>query len=127
MTKLDWDRTGPPRPASASLDHPSRIERPYVRVTDEHRKQRSKELNAEAEARGRGIREAELAAWNAKSAASWAAKFGADAPNPFSDTMSAREKLATMCAAYSGGRSDAASIVLGEPSVDENGQSGRSG
>lgn len=61
MSKINWERRGPPRPGSSNLDHPAPIERPYVHVTDAQRRHRREELAKEADERGRAIRAAELA------------------------------------------------------------------
>jgi hypothetical protein len=48
------------------MDHPSRVERPYVHLTDEDKRQRREELADEASKRGKAIREAELNAFFAE-------------------------------------------------------------
>lgn len=71
MAKFDWQREGPPRPSSASMDHPVGLERPYLHVTDAQKKQRRKELEQERKAAGLAIRALE-----------WEERFGT--PYPFS-------------------------------------------
>jgi hypothetical protein len=72
VTKFDWERDGPPRPGSSSMDHPRGIERPYVHVTDEQKRLRREELASEGRTRGRAILAAE-----------WDARFGPDCFNPY--------------------------------------------
>jgi hypothetical protein len=69
VSDFDWDRKGPPRPGSGSVDHPRGIERPYVHVTDADRAKKSKAYREEAKARGRAI-----------VAAEWEARFGTPYP-----------------------------------------------
>jgi len=71
LSKLDWERRGPPRQGSSSVDHPVGIERPYIHRTDEQKRARRQELEDDAKARGLAIRAAE-----------WEARFGK--PYPFS-------------------------------------------
>jgi hypothetical protein len=72
MTRMRWDRPGPARPGSSSMDHPRGIERPASVAnaeTDQERRARRKQEHAE---RGRAIKAAE-----------WDARFGTDRPNPY--------------------------------------------
>ena len=71
MSGFDWERNGPPRPGSSSMDHPRGIERPYVAPkTDAQKRQRREELAREKEARG-----------IARMADEWEERYGKDAPN----------------------------------------------
>jgi len=72
VSKLDWERSGPPRPGSGSVDHPIATERPYVHVTDEQKRIRRQGRADEAKAKGLAIRAAE-----------WEARYGA--PYPLAD------------------------------------------
>lgn len=61
MSGFDWDRKGPPRPGSGSVDHPRGIERPYTPPKSEkEQRELAKHRREEAVARGRAIRRAEL-------------------------------------------------------------------
>ena len=63
MSDFDWERKGPPRPASGSMDHPRGVQRPYVHVTDAEKARRTKAKREEDRARGEAIRKAELRAY----------------------------------------------------------------
>lgn len=63
MTKLDWERSGPPRPGSSGVAHPIAVERPYVHVTEREKADRRKAKKEEARARGEAILKAELDEW----------------------------------------------------------------
>lgn len=69
MTGFDWDRKGPPRPGSSSMDHPRGIERPYVHKTEAQKAKERKAYRDEVQARGKAIRDAE-----------WMARFGRPCP-----------------------------------------------
>lgn len=70
MSDFKWNRKGPPRPGSSTMDHPSGIERPYVHVTAAEKAERSRAYREEAKERGRAIRAAE-----------WKARFGTEYPD----------------------------------------------
>lgn len=69
MSGFDWDRKGPPRPGSGSVDHPGGIERPYVHKTDAEKRERREQLAKERQERAKAIRDAE-----------WQARFGTNCP-----------------------------------------------
>ena len=74
MSKLDWERRGPPRPGSGAVDHPQGIQRPYVHVTEEEKKRRRQERASEERERVEAIRKAQRIA-----------SFGYDPLDPLDD------------------------------------------
>lgn len=69
MSKFDWDRRGPPRPGSSSVDHPRGVERPYVHLSEKEKKQRREDRAKDREERAKAIRDAE-----------WQTRFGTPCP-----------------------------------------------
>lgn len=61
VSGFNWDRDGPPRPGSGSMDHPRGVKKPYVHKTEADTKRRREERNAEPKARGKEIKAAEMA------------------------------------------------------------------